>query len=265
MFVGDQLEDIEAETWLTEKPDLTEGRYLIHFWTPSCLRCHTELEILAEIARRRDLEIIVLTQPRYEFENEEHVKDKLEDKNISYYAAHKPERSTWMSENSPKKILTRKGEVEYHSTDNHDLKDLREELSIKGRLEVPHKPEEKHLGLKNSAINPDQRFHGEKEVEPTHSRRNVSLKGRWIQKEDYIEAADKNAKLNLFTEKGELYLTASPQDSIRDVAITVDGEPRERIRIKEEGINHAAELGEGKKHLQLDVEKGLRLYKIDLV
>lgn len=265
MFVGDKLDNIEAETWLTDKPDFTDGHYLIHFWTPSCLRCHTELEILAEIARRRDIELIILTQPRYEFENQKHAKERLEDKNISYYAAHKPENTAWINKNAPKKLLTRNGKVEYHSADSHDLKDLRNELDIKGRLEVPHKSEEKHLGLKNSAINPEQRFYGEKNLESKHARNNVNLKGRWIQKEDYIEAASNDAKLNLFTEKEQLYLTSNPTDSIRDALIKVDGKPTERIRIKEEGIKHALDLGKGTKHVEIDAEEGLRLYKIDLV
>lgn len=265
MFVGDQLEDIEAETWLTEKPDLSEGRYLIHFWTASCLRCHTELEILAEVARRRDIELIILNQPRYEFEDEQHVRETLENKNISYYAAHEPESNEWVTESSPKKILTRDGEIEYHSAEDHDLKSIQSELSLNSRFEVPHTSEEKHLGLRNSAINPEQRFHGEKEVETTHSHDNVNLRGRWIQKEDYIEAAGNNSRLNLMTEKEELYITADPQDSMRDVTVKVDGEFSEKTRIKEKGLIHLTGLESGKKHIEVDVEMGLRLYKMDLV
>jgi thiol-disulfide isomerase/thioredoxin len=264
MFVGDTVDDIEAESWITEKPDLSSGKYIIHFWTPSCLRCHTEVEILAEIAKHRDIQILVLNTPRYEFEDQEYLEGMLENKNITCFAAHEPQANKWRSEHTPKKIIIQDGEIKYHSTGDHKLTGLEKPLEIKTTLETPHTSEEKYLGLKNSGITPEQRFYGEKEVEETKTYRKISLSGRWLQGENFIESKGENSSLTFTTDKTELYATVDPKESIRDIQITVDGELDRQVRIKQPGITNLMSLNEGRSHVELDAEEGLRLYKIDL-
>lgn len=265
MFTGDRLEGIEAENWVNGKPDLSQGTYLIHFWTSTCLRCHTEIEILAEITRRRDITLVTLHQPRYQFEDHQHLDRTLERKKINAHAAHRPEKQDWFADHSPKKLLIEDGEVKYHSSQKHDLSELFNQLGIDKGFEPGHQSEEKHLGLENSALKPENRFHGEKHVEKGNmSRKDISISGKWKQTEKYLEAVE-NAEITFTTNKEDIFLVSDPEDSIKDVKVIIDYEENKNKRVKSKGIDHLVSMEEGEKQVILKPENGLKLFKLDLV
>lgn len=265
MFTGDRIKDIEAEKWANGKPDLSRGTHLIHFWTSTCLRCHTEIEILAEIARRRDITLITIHQPRYSFEDHQHLEKTLEEKKIDAHAAHKPEKQDWFTDSSPKKLVVEDGEVKYHSSQKHDLSELLQHLGIDKGFEPGHQSDEKHLGLENSALKTENRFHGEKHVEEgSIGRRQISISGRWKQTEKYLEPIE-DAEINFLTDKQDIYLVSDPGNSIKDVQVLVDYEEKDVKRVNSKGLDHLTSLEEGRKQVTLKPEKGLKLFKLDLV
>lgn len=265
MFTGDRLEEIEADRWIGKKPDLSQGKYLIHFWTSSCLRCHTEIEIISEILRRRDISLITLHQPQYDFEDSQHLERMLEQKNINTYAAHKPEKTSWFSKHSPKKILIEEGEVKHHSSQKHDISEILKQLGANKGFEPDHQFDEKHLGLENSALKTENRFHGEKHVQEGRiGRKRISISGRWKQTEKYIEPIE-DAEINFLTGKRDIYLVSDPENSIKDVQVLVDREEKTSKRVTAKGIDHLISLDEGQKQVTLKPEKGLKLFKLDLV
>lgn len=265
MFTGDQFNDIEAEYWISDKPDFSQGKYIIHFWTASCLQCHTEIEVLAEIARRRDIRLVTLHQPKYDFEDANHLRNLLKSKKTGAFAAHKPKKQDWFTEQSPKKLVIENGEVKYHSSREHDLSEIMRHLGLNTGFDPEHNTQERHLGLENSALKPEHRFHGEKNVEDKQvHKEEISLSGKWKQTEKYIESV-KNAEITFLTSKNDIYLVSDPKGSIKDIEIFVDHQKKETKRIKSKGIDHLFSLEEGQKQVTLKVENGLKLFKLDLV
>ncbi len=266
MFVGDEFQGIEAEEWINGKPDFSTGKHLVHLWDPKCLRCHTELEMLAEIARNRGIQLVILHQPEHEFEDREFLEKTIEDKEAEFSAAHKPEKQRWMEKNSPKKLVIEDGEVKHHSSGDHDLKDLENYLGIQTELKVPHNPQEKHLGLKNSDLHPDHRFHGKKEVESrSPTKTDLSISGEWKQTEECLESGE-NAEISFLTDRNHLYIVADPEESVKTVKVYSGQEMVAKENIMFSGISHLAELGKSdQKQVDIEVEEGLKLYKMDLI
>jgi len=266
MFVGDDFEDLEAEKWVNGKPDFSSGTYILHQWDPKCLRCHTELEMLAEIARYRGISLVIIHTPEHEFEDRDFLEKTVEDKQKKIHAAYKPERQRWMSDSSPKKLVIEDGEVKHHSTDDHNLKNLKEFLGIQNSLEIPHKSEEKHMGLINSSLYPEHRFHGVKELDSNRPAKDgIKLDGEWKQTEEYIEAKS-DASIHFITDKDNLYMVLDPQESIKTVEVVSNQVKVASNNIKFSGLKEIADLGvEGDKEVEIRPEEGLRIYKMELV
>lgn len=219
---GSEVPDIEAE-WMSEKKDVSEGTYLIDFWTYTCLDCIETAEELSKLHDNSPLEVVGVHAPEFGFEHEgDNIERVVEENDIRHSVVLDHDKSTWKSfgnRERPRQVIVKNGEVAWKDAGSSETL----EEALKEVLELEEVPElnkqETHspmlkLGFSNSNLAAEHgNFKGEKELEMPSTRKmnTVYLSGKWIQEEDFIEAAE-DAVLKLKFRASKLAAVIEPQE-----------------------------------------------------
>lgn len=289
-----------ATHWLNSPPltleDLHGKVVLIDFWTYSCINCVRTLPYLTkwyDTYKNKGLVIVGVHTPEFEFEkNSKNVEDAIKRFHIHYPVAQDNNYTIWQAYNNAywpaHYLIDQKGNIrqvhfgegKYLETENA-IRTLLNEPQLKQGEEATHIPvttPETYLGYQraeryasNIQLKNDQVAEYESKVALTDDE--VSIKGLWLVKPEYIQSMSNDDTLELDFLASNVFLVLGGQ-SEEPITLLLDGKPlpkeyytndidgNGRLFVKEPRMYTLIDLKDqyGRHKITLRIPKGIQAY-----
>ncbi len=286
---GSEAPEIEADKWINSEPlDLSQGTYLLDFWSHTCADCVERIQDIKRLHKSYPgLTAVGIHSPEHGPETVEGVEKAVERHGIDYPVA-VDSGSTWEAYGNrywPRQTVIHEGRIEWRNAGKAGMDELEEKVaSILGtgregiRFSGPGQTVKKYMGYGRGAVfNRQGGFRGEKsfEVPESRFRESTYLGGKWRHEEYFLEAVE-NSRLFYYTRRQEVAVSVDPDGGIRDIEVLVDGEPvaeedagedleveeRSYVRVSEPGVYRLLDSGREEFDVTLVPDAGTRFYSL---